>query len=155
MNKRMVPWTIEIANLATRLRVGIWEHERAHQPVTVNLSLRGLAPHAPSSIDDCLNYEPICRWLIDAWPEHVHTPLLETKLLELLDFIFDTDPRIDWVDAAIAKPEAFQEAHKVGVRMAVSRAQHAALLETQSPRKPEIDEHIAERVFDFAIPQKI
>lgn len=121
MRTHIIPWTIEINKLETRLRVGIWEHEREFQPVHINLSLRAIAAASPQSIEDCLDYQPICRWMVSDWPQQPHTPLLETKLRELMDFIFSYDARIEWADVAISKPQAIAEARGVGVRMALSR----------------------------------
>lgn len=121
MRTHIIPWTIEINKLETRLRVGIWEHEREFQPVHITLSLRAIAAASPQSIEDCLDYQPICRWMVSDWPQQPHTPLLETKLRELMDFIFSYDARIEWADVAISKPQAIAEARGVGVRMALSR----------------------------------
>lgn len=124
MSTRVIPWTIEISNLATKLRVGIWDHEREFQPIRVDLSIRAITSVAPQSIEDCLDYQPICHWITAEWPKQVHTPLLETKLCELMHFVFDFDARIEWIDAAISKPNAIAEARGVGVRMAIARGDH-------------------------------
>lgn len=124
MHTQVIPWTIEIADIETRLRVGIWEHEREFQPIRISISIRAIAPARPKTIEDCLNYEPICRWIIDAWPTRPHTPLLENRLRELIDFIFDFDARIEWADVAISKPAAIPQARGVGIRMALSREEY-------------------------------
>ncbi|MFD2270791.1 dihydroneopterin aldolase [Undibacterium arcticum] len=121
MNPRVIPWTIEVDEIQTQSRVGIWEHERELQPLRISLSLRAIAPAFPQSIEDCLNYEPVCRWITDEWPAQPHTPLLETRLRELMHFIFDYDARIEWVDVVIAKPRAIPDTRGVGIRMALSR----------------------------------
>lgn len=125
---RNTTWTVEIKDVQTRLRVGIWEHERDYQPIIINLTLRGTAPIFPETIEDCLNYEPICRWLIDELPLKPYTQLLETKLAEVMRFVFDFDARITWVDAAISKPCAIDKVGGVGVRRSVSRADFAETL---------------------------
>jgi dihydroneopterin aldolase len=56
MNARIVPWTIEIADIETQLRVGIWEHERVLQPIRISLSMRAIAPIIPQTIENYLNY---------------------------------------------------------------------------------------------------
>jgi FolB domain-containing protein len=131
MNTRMISWTIEIADIDTELRVGIWEHERGLQPIRISISMRALAAVIPQSIDDCMNYEPICRWIVDTWPAQPHTPLLETKLRELLDFVFAHDARIEWVDIAISKPNAIAAARGVGLRMAIDRGDYEAAFNCQ------------------------
>jgi 7,8-dihydroneopterin aldolase/epimerase/oxygenase len=124
MSTRVIPWTIEISNLATKLRVGIWDHEREFQPICIDLSIRAITSAFPQSIEDCLDYQPICHWITDEWPKQAHTPLLETKLCELMHFVFAFDARIEWIDAAISKPNAIAEARGVGVRMAIARGDH-------------------------------
>ena len=124
MDMHLIPWTIEITDINTQLRVGIWDHEREFQPIRINLSLRAIAPIFPHTIEDCLNYQPICRWITDEWPKQPHTPLLETKLRELMSFVFDFDSRVEWVDLAISKPTAILAAYGVGIRMALSRADY-------------------------------
>ncbi len=134
MTGRTIAWTIEVADIDTALRVGIWEHERQLQPIRISFSIRAQAPAFPATIDDCLNYEPICRWIIDAWPALPHTPLLETKVRELLQHIFDYDHRVEWVDLAISKPKAIPGARGVGIRMALSRDEFdAAFRLTEMP----------------------
>ena len=114
-------WSVDIANLETRLRVGIWEHELEPQPVRVNLSMSYAA--AP---DGCLDYQPILHWITGQWPREPHTPLLETRLRELMGFVFRFDTRIAWLDVALSKPQACPQARGVGVRLALTRAEHAA-----------------------------
>ena len=121
------PWTIAITNLETRLRVGIWDHEREFQPVRINLSMAAGTDRVPQSAIDCLDYQPILQWITGQWPRQPHTPLLETRLRELLDFVFRFDARIAWLDVALSKPQAWPEARGVGLRMALSRTEYEAL----------------------------
>jgi dihydroneopterin aldolase len=117
---------IAISNLDTRLRVGIWDHEREFQPVHVNLVM---APDAnrlqPGG--GGIDYRPIVRWVKEEWPNAPHTPLLETRLRELIDFVFASDLGVVWLDAALSKPQACPQARGVGVRMALSRSEHGVL----------------------------
>ena len=117
---------IAISNLDTRLRVGIWDHEREFQPVHVNLVL---APDAARLLPGGggIEYRPIVRWVQEEWPAAPHTPLLETRLRELIDFVFACDLGVVWLDAALSKPQACPQARGVGVRMALSRGEHAVL----------------------------
>lgn len=90
MNNQLIPWTIEIRDLATRLRT----EEGGWQAVRIDLSIRALAAAMPQSIEECLNYQPICQWILDEWPQRPPAPL-ETQLLELAHFIFDYDARAE------------------------------------------------------------
>jgi dihydroneopterin aldolase len=98
MDNRLIPWTIEIRDLATRLRT----EEGEWQAVHIDLSIRALTPAVPQSIEECLNYQPICQWMLDEWPQRPPAPL-EARLLELARFIFDYDARVERIDAAVGK----------------------------------------------------
>lgn len=114
--------SVAISNLETRLRVGIWDHERVPQIVSVNL----LIAYAALPCSSCLDYRPILEWITGEWPRQPHTPLLETRLRELMGFVFGFDGRIARLDVSLSKPEAFPQARGVGVRMALTRGQYAA-----------------------------
>jgi dihydroneopterin aldolase len=126
MMKRFTPCTVTITNLETRLRVGIWDHEREFQPIRINLSLYANGCTDPQVAEDLFDCQSIRKWITEEWPTQSHTPLLETKLRELMEFVFQFDARIEWLDAAMSKPEACPEARGVGIRMAISRCDHAA-----------------------------
>ena len=115
--------SIAITDLETRLRVGIWDHEREFQPIRINLNL-SVAALLPE--ERFPGHDSIVTWITDEWPKSQHTPLIETRLRELMQFVFEFDTRIDWIDVAISKPTAFPEVGGVGVRMAISRCDHAA-----------------------------
>lgn len=119
--------TIAFTGLETRLRVGIWDHEREFQPVRVNLSLR--AQLSDGSLDSLA----IPHWITDEWPKSPHIPLLETRLRELAQFVFEFDTRIEWADIALSKPWACREARDVGVRMALSRDEYERVFGPRSP----------------------
>lgn len=119
--------SIAFSGLETRLRVGIWEHEREFQPVRVTMSLRALMA------DGNLESLAIPRWITSEWPKSPHVPLLETRLRELMQFVFELDPRIEWTDIALSKPWACREARGAGVRMALSREEYACVFGVRSP----------------------
>ena len=70
-------WTVRVDSIKTELCVGIYDHEKKHQPIELNLQISGMADTAPSQLAQCFDYEPICRWVIDVWPQTAHTPLLK------------------------------------------------------------------------------
>jgi len=80
-------------------------------------------------------YRPIVRWVREEWPQAPHTPLLETRLRELMDFVFASDLGVVWLDAALSKPQACPQARGVGVRMALSRSEHALMFATAGQRQ--------------------
>jgi hypothetical protein len=50
--------------------------------------------------------------------------LLETRVAELLSFLFSCDELVEWVDLSLAKTEAFAGAGGVGLRVAISRSEY-------------------------------
>lgn len=127
MTARMPSCSIAFTGLETRLRVGIWDHEREFQPVRVSLSLRARLS------DGSLDSLAIPRWITGEWPKSPHIPLLETRLRELMQFVFEFDPRIEWADIALSKPWACRESRGVGVRMALSRDEYERVFGPRSP----------------------
>ncbi|MDO8301038.1 MAG: dihydroneopterin aldolase [Lacisediminimonas sp.] len=123
----MHPWRIEISGLATHSRVGIWEHELEPQPVRIDLCIDALAPAVPREIGDCIDYEPLYRWFSQEFPCLPHTPLLETRVLEIMAFVFRHDVRIGSVEVALFKPLAGPCAREIGVRTAMTRPEFGRL----------------------------
>lgn len=120
-------WTVRVERLETRLPVGIYAEERKEQPVWVSLTVSGLAPADPAALDDCFDYEPLCRWLTQVWPATPHTPLLETRINQVLAFVFGQDPRIQQVWVGLYKQRVSHGAFAVGMERASTRAEFEAL----------------------------
>jgi dihydroneopterin aldolase len=119
-------WSVRIERLLTQLRVGIYPDELPPQPVWVTLRLRGVAPAGPASLGECIDYEPLCRWITEAWPQAPHTPLLETRINELLAFAFDFDGRVQEVQVGIAKQRMSPGAATVGIERSATRPEFEA-----------------------------
>ena len=119
-------WTVRVQNLVTRLRVGVYHHEHEHQPVIVSLTMRGLSESMPTTLEQRFDYEQICRWVTNEWPETAHTALLEMRANELLEQVFNADRRIQDVWIGLYKTEAIQQAERVGVEREMSRRQFEA-----------------------------
>lgn len=116
-------WSVRIERLLTQLRVGVYPDERDAQPVWVTLRLRGLASACPASLDECIDYEPLCRWITQEWPGTPHTPLLETRINELATFVFELDERVQGVQIELAKQRMSVGAMSVGIERTLSRAE--------------------------------
>lgn len=127
-------WTVRIDRLETHLPVGIYAHEQDAQPVWVSLTATGEARAAPGSLDECFDYEPLCRWLTQEWPASPHTPLLETRVNQVIEFVFATDPRVRHVWVGLYKQRVSQQALAVGMERASTRAEFEAL--RRSAAKP-------------------
>lgn len=120
-------WTVRIERLETQLPVGIYAHEQASQPVWVSLTATGEASAIPSSLDECFDYEPLCCWLTQIWPTTPHTPLLETRVNQVIAFVFDSDPRVSNVWVGLYKQRVSQQALAVGMERASSRTEFESL----------------------------
>jgi len=119
-------WSVSIERLCTQLRVGVYDHEREPQPVWVTLRLRGSAAACPTALGECIDYEPLCRWITEQWPCTPHIPLLETRVNELLAFTFDFDRRVQEVQVGLAKQRVSGSAVAIGIERSVSRTEFEA-----------------------------
>jgi dihydroneopterin aldolase len=116
-------WSVRIERLLTQLRVGVYPDESDPQPVWVTLRLRGLASACPATLDECIDYEPLCRWIAEEWPRTPHTPLLETRINELATFVFDLDDRVQGVQVELAKQRMSAGAMSIGIERTLSRGE--------------------------------
>ena len=120
-------WTVRIERLETHLPVGIYAHEREAQPMWVSLTATGEASAQPDSLSECFDYEPLCRWLTQEWPTSPHTPLLETRVNQIMAFVFASDRRVRDVWVGLYKQRVSQQALVVGMERASSRAEFETL----------------------------
>ena len=133
---RHATWSIKIERLQTHLAVGVYDDERDPQPVWVSVTMCGLAPAVPTGLDECLDYEPLCRWLASEWPRSPHTPLMETRLNEVFDFIFALDARVREATVGLYKQRVSRYAAAIGVERSTSRDEHAkAMLPRLQPAR--------------------
>jgi hypothetical protein len=87
----------------TQVRLGAKGAITVPRPICIDISIRANTLAFPQSIDDCMNYQPICRWVVEDWPTLEPVPQLSGRMRELVEFIFDHDARIDWVDVTFSK----------------------------------------------------
>lgn len=127
-------WTVKIERLETHLQVGIYAHERDAQPVWVSLTATGEASATPTALDDCFDYEPLCRWLTQEWPASPHTPLLETRVNQVIGFVFAADARVRHVWVGLYKQRVSEQALAVGIERACTRAEFEALQRSATDR---------------------
>ncbi len=118
-------WTVRIERMEIALAVGIYADELAPQKVWVSLAATGRADAAPQHIGQCIDYEPLCRWLAEEWPNSPHTPLLETRLNELLAQVFTLDSRVTQVWAGLYKERMSRQSLAVGIERQMTRAEFA------------------------------
>ncbi len=134
-------WTVKVERMQIRLPVGIYADELEPQTVWVSLMADGVASASPQFLDQCFDYEPLCHWLTNVWPRTPHTPLLETRINELLGFVFSMDERLETAWVGLYKQRMSGQAVAVGIERRVTRAeffteqQTAALPVTQPVAK--------------------
>jgi len=112
---------IILENISTTSKVGIWEHELISQPIRIDLEINASLAIFPNDIQECINYDPICNWLTHEFPNFPHTELLETRMLEIFDFIFRMDQRIKSATISIFKTKAFNNIDMVGINKTMTR----------------------------------
>jgi dihydroneopterin aldolase len=103
MATHSIPWTIEVRALATELRAaGSRDGNRfGRQAATVDITVGALAPAFPETIEDCINYQPICEHVLGAWSETACGSQPALAVCDLIAFILDFDGRIGHVDVAL------------------------------------------------------
>lgn len=98
-------WRIQITNLKTNVCVGIYDHEREPQPVVVNALITGKYPARPQTIEDCFDYSLVHRFVTVDWSKREHVGLLEILVVELLEFIFSADSRVQYAKVSVCKTD--------------------------------------------------
>lgn len=100
---------VSLNGLVLQLHIGIRDWERApdrRQRVQVDVECyRKLRPR-PESIEECMDYSRLHRYLTNDWPNRPHTDLLETLAHDLADFVFE-DETIEAVRVRLAKLDVY------------------------------------------------
>jgi len=112
--------------MEVRLPVGIYADEREPQPLWVSLAASGAASASPCALDQCLDYEPLYHWLTHVWPHTPHTPFLETRINQLLGFVFQMDERLNDVWVGLYKHRVGSQAVAFGIERRTIRAEFDA-----------------------------
>lgn len=121
-------WTVRVDGMKTRLRVAGPDGEQRLEPMTVSLAINSLAADSPRHLEDCLDYAPICEWITHEWPRRDATPLLETRVNELLSFLFQFDRRVVDVWVGVYRAGQARGSARIGVERQANRSQMQARL---------------------------
>lgn len=108
---------IHITNLEVPGILGIKPEEQANkQTIRVNTTMWvDTSPAAGSDdIDQAANYRTITKAMI-AHIEAGNPFLVERIVQELVDIVFDVEPRVQAVEMTLEKPEALRHAESVGI----------------------------------------
>ena len=117
-------WTLRLEGVETNLALGVPGRPRpAPAAVQVSLVINGLTPDVPIDLADCLDHEAICNWIVHQWPKSAPTALLETRVNELLVFLFDLDKRVQDAWVSLHRTGQLGGAMRVCLERQVSRSQ--------------------------------
>lgn len=110
--------TIRIRRLSLPMMIGILPQERlAPQTVEISIDMRvEIGPKPTEEAQDYVSYAPIVEHLTALSQSGRHIDLVEQLADEVFDFLF-TDPRITGASVEIMKPDIFEQADAVGVRI--------------------------------------
>lgn len=129
-------WTVRVESLKINLRVGVHPHERKPQPVIVSLRITGLAEIAPTSLEQCVDYEPACRWLLEDFSKSPHASLIETRINEIAHYLFSNDKRVMEVWVGLYKEKALPNSGHVGMEREMTRRQFDDAIRSLDFRQP-------------------
>ncbi|WP_293376009.1 dihydroneopterin aldolase [Phenylobacterium sp.] len=105
---------LEDVEVSVRCGLHPWEqHPERPNRLLVSVELYTATVFDAESGHGYLDYDRV-RDEILRWPKRGHTPLLETLLADLTDFVFE-DPLVDAARISIRKPDIFNETRAAGV----------------------------------------
>jgi len=116
-------WSVVIQSLRTTMRVGLHSHEYDPQPVQITLKVSSLASSDPESIDQCVDFDPLVRWLSQTLPTMPGPALLENRVNDIAQYVFSADKRILGVWVALYKEAAVNTSAFIGVEKEMTRRQ--------------------------------
>ena len=100
---------VSLQDVVLQLHLGIrdWErHPDRRQRLRVDVDCYRQLQSRPNTIDDCMDYSRIYRYLTTDWPARKHTDLLESLAHDLVDFLFQ-DETIGAVQVRLAKLDVY------------------------------------------------
>jgi 7,8-dihydroneopterin aldolase/epimerase/oxygenase len=114
---------VALTGLVLELHLGIRDWERApgrRQRVQVDVECyRSLGP-PPATIDDCIDYSRLYRYLTTEWPARPHTDLLETLAHDLVNFVM-ADPKVEAVSVCLSKLDVYPATTNASFRISKYR----------------------------------
>lgn len=126
-------WTIKVDRMPISLAVGVHPDEVEPQALWVSVSATGDAAASPGTLAECIDYEPLCRWLTDVWPRSAHVRLLESRINELLERVFGLDPAVQEAWVGLYKQRYSHGANLVGIERRATRSEFERQAMLDSP----------------------
>lgn len=130
MNAR---WTIRVDRMPISLAVGVHPDEVEPQAMWVSVSASGDAAASPGTLTECIDYDPLCRWLTEVWPRTAHVRLLEIRINELLERVFGLDPAVQEAWVGLYKQRYGHGANLVGIERRATRCEFERQVMLTSP----------------------
>ncbi len=98
--------TLSLNDVRVQIRLGAFDHERqAPQAVEVHVALsRRYDGYRGEGLDECLNYDPVYRYLTEDWPARDHVDLIEAWAEDLVNFCL-RDPKVEACRVRLRKLE--------------------------------------------------
>jgi 7,8-dihydroneopterin aldolase/epimerase/oxygenase len=124
-------WSLRVDDLSTRLAFG--DAADGGQTVRVSLLIEGLVQDEPGRREDCFDAAPICDWITGVWPKSPATPLIETRVNQLLLFLFAHDKRVQNAWVGLYRTGVAPGAARVGIERQASRSQFQTRLRAALP----------------------
>lgn len=109
------------------MRVGCDPREHEPQRIFVNVTIEGNYAAKPKHLSECINYDLVYHKIMKEWPSRPHTQLLETRIAELLEYIFRSDERVTRAKVSLSKPDVFPEVESIGLEAEWTREEFEQL----------------------------
>jgi dihydroneopterin aldolase len=99
---------LAINNINVAIRIGAISKERdAAQPVEVDVALfRRHAGYLGEGLEECIDYDPIYRYITEDWPTRDHLDLIEAWAEDLVGFCLQ-NPKVEACRVVLRKTEIF------------------------------------------------
>lgn len=114
---------IIVDTIQIKMLIGICDFEYLKaQTVIVNIRVWAEVKPYPKTIEDCWDYSKICEF-VKSWENRKHVDLVETLIMDVHEFCFNQDKRVNKVAVEILKPDIIEYAKSVGVRSVLTRSE--------------------------------
>lgn len=113
-------YKIILKDLKVNLPIGIFDFEKEKtQPVVMQLVCHSYSNYQFDSISDCVDYSKIAEF-IKSFEHKPHVELIEQLQLQIMDFCFNFDEDIYFVDLTIYKTNIIPDV-ECGINMTFNR----------------------------------
>lgn len=116
-------YKIILKDLKVNLPIGIFDFEKEKtQPVVIQLVCHSYSNYQFNTINDCIDYSKITDF-IKSFENKPHVELIEQLQLKIMDFCFNLDEDIYFVDLTIYKTDIIPNV-ECGINMTFKREEY-------------------------------